>query len=298
MNVRGAETDRALALPDGRTLAYSDLGDPDGHPCLFFHGIPGSRRQPGLIAGVAAAARLRVIGIDRPGYGGSTFQRGRRLLDWPRDVSRLADALGLRGFSVVGLSGGAGYALACAAAMPERVAAAVVLSGMGPLDDPAMGPMIGELSRGLRAGARLARRMPRVAARLLARGVARDAALPDPIGRWASQMAPADRALLARPEVARALLDDLDETMRGGPIGMAWDLTLCALPWGFQLAEITTPVLLWHGEDDWNVPPAFGRGLALALRNCRAWYWPGEGHLASLSHADEVVAALSATLAS
>jgi len=82
--------DDLLALPDGRSLAYAEFGDPDGRPVLFFHATPG----------------VRLIAPDRPGVGRSTPQPHRRLLDWPDDVRHLADALGLERFAVVGFSNG------------------------------------------------------------------------------------------------------------------------------------------------------------------------------------------------
>lgn len=292
----GQVRDGAVTLADGRAVAYADLGDPEGRPCLFFHGIPGSRFQPELIAAGARSQKLRVIGIDRPGYGASTFQRGRRLLDWPADVAALTTCLGIERFAVVGMSGGAGYALACARTMPERVTIAAVLSGMGPLDDPGIGPMIGHLAPSLRRGIPLARRAPWLAHRLLARQVAREARAPDPVASYAAVMSPADRALLARPEIAAAVIKDWEETFRQGPFGMAWDFLLYALPWGFALADVRVPVFLWHGEDDWNVSVAFGRAVAGALPNCRAGFWPGEGHLAAITHSGEIMAVLGEAL--
>ena len=33
------------ALPNARTLAYCEYGDPEGHPVLYAHGGPGSRLE-------------------------------------------------------------------------------------------------------------------------------------------------------------------------------------------------------------------------------------------------------------
>ncbi len=91
-------------LSDGRVLAYEQYGDADGRPVFFFHGTPGSRlfHPPDE---VTRRTGVRLICVDRPGYGGSTFQPGRQILDWPADIAALADALGLRTFAVAGHSG-------------------------------------------------------------------------------------------------------------------------------------------------------------------------------------------------
>lgn len=108
--------DQQVILPDGRKLAYAEFGRPDGVPVLYFHGAPGSRLEPLLIGDdVLNQLGLRVIAPDRPGMGGSDFQRGRGFSDWPADVVALADALGLGRFAVLGNSGGGPYAAVCAA---------------------------------------------------------------------------------------------------------------------------------------------------------------------------------------
>ncbi|HEY6427411.1 MAG TPA: alpha/beta fold hydrolase, partial [Acidimicrobiales bacterium] len=72
-------TDGAIELAEGRTLAYADCGPKDGRPVLWCHGAPGSRLEPQPFADQAAAAGFRIIGIDRPGYGGSTPDPGRSI---------------------------------------------------------------------------------------------------------------------------------------------------------------------------------------------------------------------------
>jgi len=103
-----------LRLNDGRLLGYAEFGDPGGTPVMFFHGFPGSRLEGALGHEAAERAAVRMICIDRPGMGLSTFQPGRRMLDWPADVAALADALGIGRFAVGGVSGGGPYAAVCA----------------------------------------------------------------------------------------------------------------------------------------------------------------------------------------
>src|SRR5207247_8492666 len=129
-------TDKVLSLRDGRVLGYAEYGDPNGKPVFFFHGLPGSRRQRHPDDSIAIELGARIIAIDRPGYGLSDFQQGRKLLDWPGDVAQLADSLKIDQFAAIGVSGGGPYLLACAYKLPERITSATVISGMGPVDDP------------------------------------------------------------------------------------------------------------------------------------------------------------------
>ena len=121
-------------LRDGRRLAYSELGDPDGIPIIHQHGMPGSRLEHEAEPEFYRSLGVRVITPDRPGYGLSDFNPARRLLDWPSDVAELADSLGMPRFGITGLSGGGIYALACAAVIPHRLTEVVVTGCPGPMD--------------------------------------------------------------------------------------------------------------------------------------------------------------------
>ena len=129
-----AETEHRLRLADGRTLACLEFGDPAGPPVLYFHGYPGSRLEARVAADAARRLGLRLLAVDRPGFGQSTFQAGRTVGGWAADVAALADHLALERFSLVGVSGGAPYALACAAQLSHRLARVALVCPLGPLD--------------------------------------------------------------------------------------------------------------------------------------------------------------------
>lgn len=283
-----------LQLPDGRTLGYAEFGDPRGAPAFFFHGIPGSRLQAQSVDRQAARAGIRIIGVDRPGIGLSTFQPGRTFLDWPADMSVLADRLELDRFAVVGISGGGAYVAACAYSMPERVTVAGIVSGMGPLEAPGSVGWMGEPIRGWRLLIALTRRLPRLMSRVVAWKMTHDfAAEEDPAASLVASMAPVDRDVLARPGISDAILRDFSEAVRNGNQGVAWELVMYARPWGFKLEDIPIDVFLWHGEADVDVPIAFGRYVAEHIPHCHATYFPGEGHLASITHAEEILQSLA-----
>ncbi|WP_448628307.1 alpha/beta fold hydrolase [Geodermatophilus sp. URMC 64] len=126
-----------ISLRDGRTLAYAEWGDPSGRPVLGCHGSPSSRLER-HVEDVEDYRRwgVRLIVPDRPGFGRSDPQPGRRVLDWPADVRELLDDLGVDRFAVLSLSGGAAYALACAHEFGDRVHAVGVLGGAPPPDVP------------------------------------------------------------------------------------------------------------------------------------------------------------------
>jgi pimeloyl-ACP methyl ester carboxylesterase len=98
-----AEIDTAVRTATGRAVAYAEAGQPDGAPIVYCHGFPGSRldfHQPFNQAALDGVG-VRVIGIDRPGFGDSDCQTRRRYEDWPADVAAVADDLGIARFGII-----------------------------------------------------------------------------------------------------------------------------------------------------------------------------------------------------
>ncbi|MEM8962720.1 MAG: alpha/beta hydrolase, partial [Acidobacteriota bacterium] len=126
-----------IELDDGRRLGYADLGTPEGVPFFFFHGTPGSRLGHVEHDALATIPGVRLLLPERPGYGLSDPKPDRTLLDWARDVAQLADHLGIERFAVGGESGGGPHALACAAALGERVSMVILLASPAPASAPA-----------------------------------------------------------------------------------------------------------------------------------------------------------------
>jgi pimeloyl-ACP methyl ester carboxylesterase len=266
-----------LRLPDGRVLGVERFGAQGGAPLLYFHGLPGSRLDFRSEAATVAAEGVELIAIDRPGFGLSTPVRGRTLRDWPRDVDALCDLLGLERVAVLGYSSGGKYALACAFALPRRVALAGVLAGTAPPEMPGFeGGMIGAdrlaLTLALRARPLaltawgVVRRLAQHRPRAVMRSFARDLSGPD-------------RERMDEPGVRRAVLDTLREGLRPGAAGTVDDYVIEGRPWGFDPAEIRVPVRLWHGDRDGVVPLTHSRWLAERIPDAELNVIDGAGHL-------------------
>src|SRR6266545_918873 len=127
-------------LPDGRALSFNDVGPRDGWPIFYFHGVPSAATEWHMWAheNLCRETHSRLVAVDRPGTGSSSFQPDRRLSDWPRDIEALADGLGIDRFSVLGYSGGGPYAAVCAARLPGRVASAALVSSLASFALPGM----------------------------------------------------------------------------------------------------------------------------------------------------------------
>lgn len=277
-----------LRLRDGRWLGYIDAGDPSGVPVFSCHGTPGSRLERPPDGSLPSALGVRLLTLDRPGYGLSDFQPGRRFMDWPDDVAQLADALGIPQFGLLGYSGGGPYVLACAARLPDRVRAAVLVSSPSPL---APGVMRG-MAPMYRASYRLARLPWPLAQVAYAAQMRTFQADPVRVIRGLGlALAPPDRRVLAHVEVQREIVASMAEAFRQGARGYAWDDRLFSRPWGIPLERITISIRLWHGEADVEAPPAMAHALVQALPFAQLTLVPGEGHLLLYDHWAEVLRA-------
>ncbi len=274
-----------VKLKDGRFLGYAEYGDGTGRPVLYFPGTPSSRllHPP---EGPTASLGARLIVVERPGFGHSDFQKGRQLLDWPKDVSEFADVLGIDRFPVVGISAGGPYAAACAYKIPERVTKAAIVSGVGPTDVAAS---MHEMPRIRRAGASVARNAPWLLRAILWL-VANPNRNPEQFFRiMASGNSPVDQEILSRPDIKMMLMDNYREATRAGMRGFARDAIILSNPWGFRFEEISIPVYLWHGEEDANVSISAARYAAHKIPDCRATFLPGKGHWLHREHWEQIL---------
>src|SRR4030081_1346208 len=126
---------RDLHLSDGRALYIYDTHADDAAASLaifWHHGTPNLGEPPEPLLPAAARRGIRWVSYDRPGYGGSTPHPGGDAASGVGDGAALADVLDMRRFAVMGQSGGAAHALACAALLSERVIGAVSISGLAP----------------------------------------------------------------------------------------------------------------------------------------------------------------------
>ncbi len=267
--------DGTVRLPDGRTLGFAQYGDPAAPPVLYFHGFPSSRLEAGLIP----IPGVRLISPDRPGYGLSDPKPGRSLLDWAMDVEALLDALHLDRVALIGMSGGAPYAAACAHSIPHRLTATALVSGMAP---PGFGWEAGSPAGFLMGMGRRPMALRPMALRLTAHTVRGFIRGGDPLAlagllRRRAGLPPSDRVLL-NADAGEKVVTGWREAVRGGVEGPVSDALVYARHWGFPLEGIRGRVSVWHGTADTTVPVAAGRLYAARIPGARAHILEGEGH--------------------
>jgi len=272
-------TDHTIAAPDGRVLHVVEGGDPGGFPVVAHHGTPGCALLDERHIEDAAARGIRLVAYDRPGYAGSSRRAGRSVGDAAADVATIADALGFERLATWGISGGGPHALATAALLPDLVVAAASLAAVAPYDAEGldflegMGEMnIVEFNAALEGEATLRPSHERDASEFIAAG---PGGLKDGL---ATLLSPVDAAELD-DDVAVHMYDSFAGALANGVDGWVDDDLAFAAPWGFDVAAISVPLLLWQGVEDRFVPPGHGRWLAGRIPGVEARITPDDGHL-------------------
>jgi pimeloyl-ACP methyl ester carboxylesterase len=289
--------DDSIQLRDGRTLAYTEWGEPEGATVFLFHGTPHSRVWcPDETA--TTSSNVRLVTVDRPGIGGSDVLPRRTFADWPNDVVELADALRVEKFGVVGWSAGAPYAAACAALIPARLtgvglACSRHLSQFNVAENPAA---YKELETDDRRMFDLAQRDPDAAARAAAE---EDREWVEGLGKRPEMLLddyepPAvDRWFFNDQERRQAFLEAVRESVRRGPEAFSWESINVWLPWGFRVADIAIEVHVWHGEQDTIVERRHADFIAETLPDARLVVWDDSGHQGVSRHWGEILDAVA-----
>ncbi|HEX6459208.1 MAG TPA: alpha/beta fold hydrolase [Thermoleophilaceae bacterium] len=264
---------------DGRNLSATEFGAPDAPLAVVHHGTPGSGAVLRSEGESAERLGLRLLVYDRPGYAGSTRHEGRTVADAAADVAAILDHLGVERFVTYGVSGGGPHALACAALLPDRCAAAASVAGIGPADQPdldwfaGMGEgNIAEMGAAREGPEALTKNLAEQAEGILAVGPEQ---LADALRPHLSEVDA--RALTG--ELAEFLLASVTKGLEPGIDGWFDDDIAFLAPWGFDLSEIRVPVAIWQGEQDHMVPPGHGRWLSGHVAGADARIYPEEGHI-------------------
>lgn len=286
--------DDSLTLSDGRTLEYWDGGDPDGLPVVMHPGTPATRilgrwgHRPAVDAGV------RLVSLNRPGYGGSTpVASAPSLLQTGRDTAYLAAQLGFNEYAALGISGGGPFAMATAVADPEAVRTLALVGPVGPWrileerppDDPedhAYREYLAQLDDGdvvaARAGLQSLAEDEMSALRDLESDALVDAILGEPGSPLATN--PEYRGLWV--ENMAVVLDCLD--------GYLFDNLAWGAIWDADPRNVVAPTAIWDGEGD---GARYGKWYADQIEGSELVIFAGEGHLDVCdAHWPEVLATL------
>jgi pimeloyl-ACP methyl ester carboxylesterase len=290
--------DDAIRLSDGRRLAYTEWGEPQGRCVFLFHGTPHSRLFcPDET--ITASSNVCLITVDRPGLGGSDVLPRRTFGAWASDVVELADALGIETFGVVGWSAGGAYAAGCAARIPSRLTGVGIvcsrhLSQFNLAENPSAEKELEADDREMLERARLNPDAAACAAAEQHREWVQELQSRPEVVIEGYETPPGDRWFFEDEERRRVFLDAIRESVRQGPEAFAWEAIDIWLPWGFRLTDIATEVHVWHGAQDPIVERRHIDFIAKTLPNARRTDWDDSGHFGIARHWGEILEAVTA----
>lgn len=275
-------TDLTLLLPDDRTLGYALYGPQTGKPVLYFHGTPSSRLEPQLLNIWGASLddllqqyHIRLIAVDRPGMGLSTFHADKNFASFAQDVLVLLQQLSITACPVFCWSGGGPYALAVAHQFPQTIKqVAMVAAIAGSFGDADVYAQMGWNKMYFNS----ARYTP-----LLLQGTLeaiKRTTLHAPPSQSLYDLAHVDYAFIKDVDAANALLQyTIKEAAAVGNEGPVQEAQLYFTPYPYTLEEIKVPVHFWWGTEDNVVTYVHAKMLERQLPNVTPHYKPSEGHL-------------------
>jgi pimeloyl-ACP methyl ester carboxylesterase len=226
-------------------FAFTEFGDKTGYPILLQHGLIASIHDERLFDRLAGMG-THLISIARPGYGASSPYTMRCLAEWGQIVNVLVDELAFPQFDVLGMSSGAPYSYAIGSHLPGRVRNIFILSGTPALFDErvlALWPYPVDKNASINE-------LKRLAYELFFSGVAAE-------------------------DLHR---NDIADSMQNDCFGIAQDLKLRCVDWGFGLSSVRADVYMQHSRGDSQVPLRTAELTAGMLPNCTLEILEGGEH--------------------
>ncbi|RFU25448.1 hypothetical protein B7463_g10887, partial [Scytalidium lignicola] len=288
---------QTLALRDGRVLGYAEYGSPTDFPLLYFHGYPSSRLEGWGFGNIPQRHGFRLIVPDRPGFGLSSSQPQRRIMDWPADVKALTSHLSLSRFAILGCSGGGPYAVACAHSLPPDMLSAVgVLAGAGPWTAGTQ-----DVTMPRRLLCLMATRWPAGLEVLsgtlinLFRGIVNTGPVTRWLDNWIDSMKRGkdnEEKNLSTKESRERLIVMTLEAFAQGTRGFVQETQLLTQDWGFRFEDVRyDKIRIWHGTRDKNSPVRMTRYMAEQLPRSVLREFD-EDHYTIGHHIEEVISEL------
>jgi len=284
-NENHRKSSQFMRLKDGRQLEWNEFGAPHGTPVIVFHDLTNVHPDYNLSTEIG----LRLIVPERPGACGSDPLPGRTFMDWPEDINQLADHLRLTSFSLIGLSEGTPYALACINRIPNRINHLTLVSCMAPVrseqDLEGMLPLNHTVMRMAHQSPELLAGFMDVLLKELTQNVA---SYFDTVAEYQPA---GDIAVLNDPETQERFLHAYQAAANENPRQLCEEIILCSSDWPVDPGLYHGPVSIWHGLEDPLIPISMGKRIAAMLPNPRLHFIEGEGNYVFYSHWNEILEA-------
>ena len=258
---------------NGQKIAYFDYGQSDD-VIFWHHGMSTAGPIPPLLKRHADSSNFRIVEVIRSGYGNSSSLPNRTVSDMANINLEIANALGIERFAIIGISGGGPPALALAHISGERCIGVVIVAGIAPFVESNFDFYEGmdELNRQEWMDAQ--EDMKR---------------FEENISQHASQWSGYDfeqiKSIInsntnnvVSDERISAFHINTRYSFMQGPNGLREDFLAFLQPWGFSFSELSSPVCIWSGNKDVNVPVGHAKWLHQSLSGSELIILEGEDH--------------------
>lgn len=264
---------------DGRELEVLRCGQADAYPLLWFGGTPSAASEMPHVTRAVTERNWQLVSYSRPGYAGSTVQLDRTVADAASDAIAVLEHLGLNRFVTIGWSGGGPHALACAALLPGRCAAAATLASVAPYDGDGLNWLAGMAAENHEEFGAAAESRDSLTTYLEKQASALANVTGDEVtAALGGLVSDVDRSALTG-ELADSVAETCRRAVSAGIAGWRDDDLAFAKDWGFDPSQIRTPVSIWQGQQDNMVPFTHGQWLAAHIPGARPYLHPEQGHL-------------------
>ena len=274
-----------LLLSSANRLAYEEYGNPAGEPWFYFHDSGNSRLECAFFHAAAKARGIRLLAVDRPGIGSSSYYRADTPVPFSIDVLELADRLGIGTFSIMSHGTGGVYSLALATLAPKRIRKQINLGGLpgsvlvadrkeGSWWNGIAPPVIEALVR-------------------LRLQLSRKPSLEycEPL---LHELTSTDSKILRKPRIRQILELDRREAIRQGGKGVAQDIAMGFRKQDFSLKDMQVPLVIWQGRSETPSENSETAYLSARLPEARCFQLPFRGYYFFLQDIDAVFARIVA----
>lgn len=250
---------QVLQLADGRELAWSEYGHLHGYPLVYLHSQAGSRVEAKLLHESAFSAGFRLIAVDRPGIGYSSFKPLHDIRELVGDYQQLIIHLGIDQAGLVSWGAGSVLALEIARCLKPKIS---LINLISPLRLRSGLPEMPWL-RGIATG------ITRLLFSTRARRMERDEA--EYLSGWREQLSYADKRQLIDPWFSSLMAEVARQSLRQGSAGAAQDLILSCGRKTSPVPGVMVPVHEWSAGSERSCDLLTPELMHLCTRHSVRW---------------------------
>ena len=279
--------DKVISLKNGLNIGVLEFGDLNSNEVVFYlHGFPGCRYEPLFTEKYALNNHVKMISIDRIGYGNTSYYKKLTVLNFGEIFEELVNALNIDKFKIIAVSGGSPYLASVCYTLKDRVKKAVLVSGLSPLDNK---NLLKDLNIANKCFLSLGLKFPKITSCLVYTISSIWKLFPNVMIMWLRLfMSKADNKLLSLKDNNNQIKKVFNEAVKNGVWGIKKDFELYCKPWNIDFTKINTPIIIYHGDDDPYVTFKMGEYLNSLYKESEFNVLKGQGHLAIINHAKEM----------